>query len=52
MDHANTTGFLFGDDENSAFGPGHNPSEDFPTLVRRNDQMVSEIILHPSERVK
>ncbi|KAH8178150.1 pumilio-family RNA binding repeat domain-containing protein [Sarocladium implicatum] len=41
LDHANTTGFLFGDDENSAFGPGQNRNEDFPTLVRRNDQMLS-----------
>ena len=41
LDQANTTRFLFGDEEGGALGPGANFDESFPTLVRREDQMVS-----------
>jgi hypothetical protein len=41
LDQANTTRFLFGDDEGGAYGQGNGIDESFPTLVRREDQMVS-----------
>lgn len=41
LDQTNTTRFLFGDDEPNAMPRGHTPDESFPTLVRREDHMVS-----------
>lgn len=41
LDQTNTTRFLFGDDEPRALHRGQTPDEHFPTLVRREDQMVS-----------
>jgi hypothetical protein len=40
-DPANTTRFLFGDEDSHGFALGQNGNEEFPTLVRRKDQMVS-----------
>lgn len=44
LDQTNTTRFLFGDDEPSAFARGATPDNNFPTLVRHNDQIVSKLI--------
>lgn len=44
-DPANTTSFLFGDDEPHAFNGRDTPDESFPTLVRRDDQMVSSYFI-------
>ncbi|PNY27788.1 Armadillo-like helical [Tolypocladium capitatum] len=41
LDQTNTTRFLFGDDEPKAFPRGQTPDDNFPTLVRREDQMLS-----------
>ncbi|KAM4060021.1 pumilio-family RNA binding repeat domain-containing protein [Hirsutella rhossiliensis] len=41
LDQTNTTRFLFGDDEPKALPRGQTPDENFPTLVRREDQMLS-----------
>jgi hypothetical protein len=41
LDQTNTTRFLFGDDEPYHLPMGHAPDESFPTLVRRDDQIVS-----------
>ncbi|RMJ19529.1 hypothetical protein CDV36_000767 [Fusarium kuroshium] len=41
LDQTNTTRFLFGDDEPKALGHGAAPDENFPTLVRRDDQILS-----------
>ncbi|KAG6039087.1 hypothetical protein E4U41_003304 [Claviceps citrina] len=41
LDQTNTTRFLFGDDEPNALPRGRTPDENFPTLVRREDQMLS-----------
>lgn len=41
LDQTNTTRFLFGDDEPNALPRGRTPDDNFPTLVRREDQMVS-----------
>lgn len=41
LDQTNTTRFLFGEDEPSALGFGTVPDESFPTLVRRDDHIVS-----------
>ncbi|CAM1504145.1 Fc.00g017360.m01.CDS01 [Cosmosporella sp. VM-42] len=41
LDQTNTTRFLFGDDEPSALGYGNGLDENFPTLVRRDGQMLS-----------
>ncbi|KAM0440779.1 hypothetical protein ACHAPT_000080 [Fusarium lateritium] len=41
LDQTNTTRFLFGDDEPKAHGHGVVPDENFPTLVRRDDQILS-----------
>jgi hypothetical protein len=41
IDQTNTARFLFGDDEPNAMHRGNTPDESFPTLVRREDQMVS-----------
>lgn len=43
LDQTNTTRFLFGDDEPKALHRGQTPDDNFPTLVRREDQMVSAI---------
>ncbi|KAF5001293.1 hypothetical protein FGRMN_1138 [Fusarium graminum] len=40
LDQTNTTRFLFGDEESSALGHSV-PDENFPTLVRRDDQILS-----------
>lgn len=40
LDQTNTTRFLFGDEESNAMGHGIS-DENFPTLVRRDDQIVS-----------
>lgn len=40
LDQTNTTRFLFGDDEPKTLGHGAVPDENFPTLVRRDDQIV------------
>jgi hypothetical protein len=42
LDQTNTARFLFGDDEPNALPRGNTPDDHFPTLVRREDQMVSE----------
>jgi hypothetical protein len=42
LDQTNTTRFLFGDDEPHSLPRGRTPDDNFPTLVRRDDQMVSE----------
>jgi hypothetical protein len=45
LDQTNTTRFLFGDDDSSGdtkFGQGTS-DDTFPTLVRRDDQIVSSI---------
>lgn len=39
IDQTNTTRFLFGDDEPNALHRGTTPDVNFPTLVRREDQM-------------
>ncbi|PHH66643.1 hypothetical protein CDD81_6480 [Ophiocordyceps australis] len=39
LDQTNTTRFLFGDDDQQAFSRGQTPDDNFPTLVRREDQM-------------
>jgi hypothetical protein len=41
LDQTNTTRFLFGDDEPNALHRGTTPDVNFPTLVRREDQMLS-----------
>ncbi|KAG6002812.1 hypothetical protein E4U43_001046 [Claviceps pusilla] len=41
LDQTNTTRFLFGDDEPHAQPQGRTPDDHFPTLVRRDDQMLS-----------
>ncbi|KFA74670.1 hypothetical protein S40288_03234 [Stachybotrys chartarum IBT 40288] len=41
IDQTNTARFLFGDDEPNAMHRGNTPDESFPTLVRREDQMLS-----------
>lgn len=41
LDQTNTTGFLFGDEEQSGLGHVSGPDESFPTLVRRDDQILS-----------
>ncbi len=41
LDQTNTTRFLFGEDEPSALGFGTVPDENFPTLIRRDDHIVS-----------
>ena len=46
FDHANVTRFLFGDDDSSPFFHGNIPDDNFPTLVRREDQMVSFSLLN------
>lgn len=43
LDQTNTTRFLFGEDEPSALGVGTVPDESFPTLVRRDDHIVSAL---------
>ncbi|KAG5663807.1 hypothetical protein KAF25_006392 [Fusarium avenaceum] len=40
LDQTNTTRFLFGDEESNAMGHGIS-DENFPTLVRRDDQILS-----------
>ncbi|KAH7155304.1 armadillo-type protein [Dactylonectria estremocensis] len=41
LDQTNTTRFLFGDEEPSALGHVSAADENFPTLVRRDDQILS-----------
>ncbi|EFY88333.1 RNA-binding protein, putative [Metarhizium acridum CQMa 102] len=41
LDQTNTTRFLFGDDEPNSLPRGRTPDDNFPTLVRREDQMLS-----------
>ncbi|KAH6607996.1 armadillo-like helical [Trichoderma cornu-damae] len=41
IDQTNTTRFLFGDDEPNHLPRGHTPDDSFPTLVRRDDQILS-----------
>lgn len=56
LDQTNTTRFLFGDDEPKALPRGQTPDESFPTLVRREDQMLSassaalDLALSPSPK--
>ncbi|PHH87266.1 hypothetical protein CDD83_9109 [Cordyceps sp. RAO-2017] len=56
LDQTNTTRFLFGDDEPKALPRGQTPDENFPTLVRREDQMLSassaalDLALSPSPK--
>lgn len=45
LDQTNTTRFLFGDDEPNHLPRGHTPDDSFPTLVRRDDQIVSHLLL-------
>lgn len=48
LDGANVTRFLF-DDEEGGGGPHHNAGDErFPTLVRRDDQMVSSFFILPA----
>lgn len=44
LDQTNTARFLFGEDEPN-LPNRHTPDHSFPTLVRRDDQMVSSIFL-------
>lgn len=48
LDQTNTTRFLFGDDEPNHLPRGHTPDDSFPTLVRRDDQIVSHLLLFHS----
>lgn len=48
LDQTNTTRFLFGDEEPSALGHVSAPDENFPTLVRRDDQIVSYFHARPT----
>ncbi|KAH0496415.1 hypothetical protein TgHK011_003776 [Trichoderma gracile] len=41
IDQTNTARFLFGEDETSHLSGGHQPDDSFPTLVRRDDQILS-----------
>lgn len=41
LDQTNTTRFLFGDEDSGVMGHGMGPDDSFPTLVRRDDQIVS-----------
>ncbi|KAL9480690.1 hypothetical protein ACSS6W_005476 [Trichoderma asperelloides] len=41
LDQTNTTRFLFGDDEPHHLTSGYTADESFPTLVRRDDQILS-----------
>ncbi len=41
LDQTNTARFLFGEDEPNAFPRRDTPDHNFPTLVRRDDQIVS-----------
>ncbi|RDA93193.1 hypothetical protein CP533_3159 [Ophiocordyceps camponoti-saundersi (nom. inval.)] len=56
IDQANTTRFLFGDEEPKALPQAQTPDESFPTLVRREDQMLSassaalDLALSPSPK--
>ncbi|OAA59257.1 Armadillo-like helical [Cordyceps fumosorosea ARSEF 2679] len=56
LDQTNTTRFLFGDDEPSAFPRRDTPDHNFPTLVRRDDQILSassaalDLALSPSPK--
>lgn len=43
LDQTNTTGFLFGDEEPSGLGNASGHDENFPTLVRRDDKIVSPL---------
>lgn len=42
FDGANVTRFLFEDDDSSAVPHTQSNNDSFPTLVRQNDQMVSD----------
>jgi hypothetical protein len=44
LDQTNTTRFLFGDEDSNALGHSV-PDENFPTLVRRDDQIVSSLFI-------
>lgn len=46
LDQTNTARFLFGEDEPN-LPNRHTPDHSFPTLVRRDDQMVSATFLTP-----
>lgn len=53
LDQTNTTRFLFGDEDSNALAHSV-PDENFPTLVRRDDQMVSSVFhllcnFHPKQ---
>lgn len=53
LDQTNTTRFLFGDEDSNALAHSV-PDENFPTLVRRDDQMVSSVLhlvcnFHPKQ---
>lgn len=48
LDGTNVTRFLFGDDESGAMSQGPSADERFPTLVRRDDQIVSKAFLESS----
>ncbi|KAM5355605.1 hypothetical protein ACJ41O_002251 [Fusarium nematophilum] len=56
LDQTNTTRFLFGDEEPSALAHAAAPDENFPTLVRRDDQILSassaalDLALSPSPK--
>jgi hypothetical protein len=41
LDKTNTARFLFGDEEPNGMARGSTPDDHFPTLVRREDQMLS-----------
>ncbi|KAJ6783459.1 hypothetical protein PWT90_04364 [Aphanocladium album] len=56
LDQTNTARFLFGEDEPSAFPRRDTPDHNFPTLVRRDDQILSassaalDLALSPSPK--
>lgn len=45
LDQTNTARFLFGEDEPNAFPRRDTPDHNFPTLVRRDDQIVSFLFI-------
>jgi hypothetical protein len=45
LDKTNTARFLFGDEEPNGMARGSTPDDHFPTLVRREDQMVRGFII-------
>lgn len=43
LDQTNTARFLFGEEEVGSLPRGQTPDDNFPTLVRREEHMVSAV---------